>query len=565
MKLRNFGLLVAALMFTALSSVVVYALSVSSANDLGFRTFKTLSNEKPTQYGFVEICGTVDNNKKDISFVPPLYQVGDLRTHNWVPGWFDLSKTLCANSDAPISQQGLCHPFPNYNGDINYSLDKTKPYCTAGSLEKVHAYVCDSSVTNGHIWDGCGGNASYTYLTDNGGSLSLGDLDSIKQNGTGKGLECGSTVQLDIFNASCTASMIAEHYLLAESNPEGAYNPDNFPKDSQGVPTFCLAKDAFVWYSGSCATTEPFPTISASITKTIDTQASSGDDITYKKRDTIVFDIKVKNTGSSSLTNVKVEDIIPKYTQISLDKSRDLGSIWTCPTGLSSGDLCFLHVGSLIPNEEKIFKMVVSVDHYTSSKALDSSNQACVVADQKFSENVCATANFSLSSNKENTLNVYVDKHVKLTTSSTWQDKIFDVAKNQTFEFRISVKNNSESTVENLKIVDTLPDSLERLSGSGLTETIDVLAPGKVKEFIFIARVKGSEYTNNIDTCSQNKVAVYKNDENIADADSSVCYRTVAVSTLPTTGPIANMLMGIMGIISVFLGFALKAKYYLLG
>ncbi|MEZ6255302.1 MAG: hypothetical protein R3B92_00785 [Patescibacteria group bacterium] len=209
-------------------------------------------------YSYRSCVSSLDADGDSI-FTPPVYVPYDNR--------FDPNYTVeCQPTGYPVYRQGICEMFPNYVPAFgSYIIDPTAPNCTAGSDERVHAYVCDKTVTGGNPWSGCGSSANYVFKANSGTNLSMGALASAKESDTGTGLECGTTVQLDIFNTSCTDAMIAEHYsvetvhadkYIKDSNGnvlyDPSYDPVYFPKDANGNPTFCLAKDAFVWYTGSC-------------------------------------------------------------------------------------------------------------------------------------------------------------------------------------------------------------------------------------------------------------------------------------------------------------------------
>ncbi|HXK52589.1 DUF11 domain-containing protein [Candidatus Nomurabacteria bacterium] len=237
------------------SATAAYSAGLISSLDISFGGRQTQGGPvlaRSMEYGFTDVCGTHDVDGNNITFIPPFNDVTDVRATNWNPGWLDLSKTMCNDRGYPVNQEGQCYTFPGYEGGTAYELDVNAPYCQAGSInEKAHAYVCDAEVTGGNPWLACGKSANYVYKALSGRSLSLGQLDEKKKIETGTGLTCGSTVQMDIFNATCTTDMITQHYLVIDNGGDPS-DPANWPLDPNGVPTFCLAKDAFVWYTGSC-------------------------------------------------------------------------------------------------------------------------------------------------------------------------------------------------------------------------------------------------------------------------------------------------------------------------
>ncbi len=207
--------------------------------------------------GFTNICGMGKY------FKPPLNTFTDSRFPSW---WTIYDRTPCdirQTINLPsVKLEGYCSPFPNRSTPVSPGA----PSCTAGPNERVHAYVCNTGTTVG---EGCMGGNGYSITNISSGTkYSLGDLQSSQ----GSNYKCGQTVQFDIFNKTCTQSMIDQHYrnVSGISNPSGDANGDGvqdhfeskyFVKDASGVPTFCLAKDAFVWYTGTCSTGNPVCTV----------------------------------------------------------------------------------------------------------------------------------------------------------------------------------------------------------------------------------------------------------------------------------------------------------------
>ena len=207
--------------------------------------------------GFTNICGMGKY------FKPPLSTFTDARFPSW---WTIYDRTPCdirQTINLPsVKLEGYCSPFPNRTTPVSPGA----PSCTAGPNERVHAYVCNTGTTVG---EGCMGGNGYSITNiPSGTKYSLGNLQSSQ----GSNYKCGQTVQFDIFNKTCTQSMIDQHYrnVAGISNPSGDANGDGvqdhfesryFVNDASGVPTFCLAKDAFVWYTGTCSTGNPVCTV----------------------------------------------------------------------------------------------------------------------------------------------------------------------------------------------------------------------------------------------------------------------------------------------------------------
>jgi uncharacterized repeat protein (TIGR01451 family)/LPXTG-motif cell wall-anchored protein len=149
-----------------------------------------------------------------------------------------------------------------------------------------------------------------------------------------------------------------------------------------------------------------------------------------------------------------------------------------------------------------------------------------------------------------------VTKDVRIVedNDSEFKDKVTDVKKHETVEFRIKIKNVGEVEVDNMKMRDKLPDELERVSGDGLTEEWDDFEPGETKEFKIIAKIHSDEFDReNFDKCVVNK-AELTFDGKFEGADTAtVCFGKGEVTELPSTGP------GFDGIATGLAGLGLTA------
>ena len=90
-----------------------------------------------------------------------------------------------------------------------------------------------------------------------------------------------------------------------------------------------------------------------------------------------------------------------------------------------------------------------------------------------------------------------IDKDVRIEEDDDWEDKVMDVEKGDVVEFRIKIKNRSDDeadSFDDMKMEDFLPDEMERVGGSGLTEYWDDFEPGETKTFYIEAKVDEDEY-----------------------------------------------------------------------
>jgi uncharacterized repeat protein (TIGR01451 family) len=139
---------------------------------------------------------------------------------------------------------------------------------------------------------------------------------------------------------------------------------------------------------------------------------------------------------------------------------------------------------------------------------------------------------------------IVVDKKIKLPTTNKFVDNIdkgtYIFAEGTQIEFLITVENRSTVTINDVNLVDYLPDylKLQYVFGTdnkaGKLETkITSLNPGEIKEYKIIAllnNLPNSEYSKSIKqvnkVCASNSI--------VSDCDTAVYY--VGTKTLPVTG-----------------------------
>lgn len=149
-----------------------------------------------------------------------------------------------------------------------------------------------------------------------------------------------------------------------------------------------------------------------------------------------------------------------------------------------------------------------------------------------------------------------IDKDVRVEEKDDdWEDKVMDVEKDDIVEFRIKIKNRSDEDIDdeadisfdNMKMEDFLPDEMERVGGSGLTEYWDDFEPGETKTFYIEAKVKEEEYDRDVDfeKCVVNKAEVEWDGEFEGSDTATVCYGDEDVTELPETG--SNEIVALIG------------------
>jgi uncharacterized repeat protein (TIGR01451 family)/LPXTG-motif cell wall-anchored protein len=158
--------------------------------------------------------------------------------------------------------------------------------------------------------------------------------------------------------------------------------------------------------------------------------------------------------------------------------------------------------------------------------------------------------------------NFKITKKVRLEGDSTWKDKVIDVQEGEVIEFRIRIENIGEKDVDDMKMTDILPDELERIAGSDLTEEWNDFEVGDKVTFVIQARIIVDEFNreDNFEKCVVNKAEAEQDEDLIGSDTATVCYGNEEVTELPETGATATELMSILGFASTGFGMMLKRK-----
>ena len=292
------------------------------------------------------------------------------------------------------------------------------------------------------------------------------------------------------------------------------------------------------------------------ITKEIFTNDSSPSQ-PFKENDSVIFRLRVKNTGETNLTSIQVEDTTPDYTVFDSETTNSLNEGWNC-----DGDSCFRSVDALSPNQEATLFYAVKILKAEADSGTDikSENEACVeaIGTNPVEVSDCDKLTFDIKDNEEDTNDdknegddVSISKKVRLEGQDRWEEKISDVSADDIIEFKIKVENksgNNTSSIDNLKMEDKLPDELEKINGS-LTVYWDDFDHDEDKTFIIKAKVRSSEFKGNVDECVDNKAIVLIDGDEQDEAEATVCYSNVELSELPDTGAGTNMTIFAIGVL----------------
>lgn len=151
-----------------------------------------------------------------------------------------------------------------------------------------------------------------------------------------------------------------------------------------------------------------------------------------------------------------------------------------------------------------------------------------------------------------------ITKKVRFEGDDSWKDKITGVDEDDVIEFKIKIENTGEIEVDDMKMKDELPDELERVGGSGLTEYWDDFDPDETETFIIKAKVRDDEYDDeNFDKCVVNKAEVRYDGTFEGSATATVCYGNGEITELPETG-VSTLGLGITGFGLITVGSLIK-------
>lgn len=158
---------------------------------------------------------------------------------------------------------------------------------------------------------------------------------------------------------------------------------------------------------------------------------------------------------------------------------------------------------------------------------------------------------------KTKNYSIDLNKKVRFEGEDSWKDKIYGADSEDVIEFRIKITNTGNSEIDDLKMTDYLPDELERVGGSGLTEYFGDLEVAEEKTFVIKAKVK-PQYLNE-ERCVVNEAKVEHDEANKSKDSATVCFGEVEIEELPETGPTATVILAIAGMVFVFSGFRMRS------
>ena len=136
------------------------------------------------------------------------------------------------------------------------------------------------------------------------------------------------------------------------------------------------------------------------------------------------------------------------------------------------------------------------------------------------------------------------------------KQKITGIKQGDVFKYTFKIENKTDET-KTLKLIDNLPNELERIGGIGFTEEVTLGKKSSVK-LIMEVKVKDSEFDNKKDfeKCVVNTAQLYKDGAKKESSSATVCYGEGVAKTLPETG--ANDIFAIAGLILASAGVVIR-------
>ena len=136
-----------------------------------------------------------------------------------------------------------------------------------------------------------------------------------------------------------------------------------------------------------------------------------------------------------------------------------------------------------------------------------------------------------------NLKSVRIEKEVSF-KDKDFKDRIKGATAKDTIYFRITVKNEGDVTLENLKVEDDLPKYIKAKDDTDWT--INKLEPGKEWSEVFKAEVVDEDDLPDNDVCVVNEAKVKLSGKSVSEDTATVCIesptKVLGVKELPVTG-----------------------------
>ncbi|MDP2647910.1 MAG: hypothetical protein Q8P35_01565, partial [Candidatus Yanofskybacteria bacterium] len=199
------------------------------------------------------------------------------------------------------------------------------------------------------------------------------------------------------------------------------------------------------------------PTQVLNVSKTVRNVSSNSEEaetVSARINETVEFTIRVTNVGNTGINNVRVSDALPSGLRYSSGSTTLDG--FTLGDGITSG----LNIGTFSSNQSRIIRFRAVVENtnlsFVTNIATVSGDNANTVSDTANVSFISATPSGPLS----------IQKLGRNVSKGTGEQTIVTVSPGDTVEFVIRVRNNSNSTLNNVIVADVLPGGLTYVNGT---------------------------------------------------------------------------------------------------
>ncbi len=217
---------------------------------------------------------------------------------------------------------------------------------------------------------------------------------------------------------------------------------------------------------------------------------SYADSVGAKTGEWTNFKVTVTNTGNSAVNNVKITDPIPSGLQY------DSASVVTTGSVSFANNTLTVNFGTLAPGQSRTVEFATQVTRSTAG-------QICNIATASGDNvpSVTADACVNVTNPPVETRVLAVKKFVKnLSTGTAYSDDSVQARTGERVNFKISVTNNGNAVINNVRVTDAIPSGLQfddSFTGDGApsftvpTLSVDFgsLAAGQTKTVEFAAKV----------------------------------------------------------------------------
>ena len=166
-------------------------------------------------------------------------------------------------------------------------------------------------------------------------------------------------------------------------------------------------------------------------------------------------------------------------------------------------------------------------------------------------------------------VNYEIKKKVRKVDTQTWKEKVTGVREDQQVEFKITIKNTGDTMIEELKVVDILPENLT-LASDANSWVVTSFAPGAEYTLTITATANVKNIAQDDSQCVVNTAQIKIDGDTKASDNATVCIKNPGevlgdIEELPDTGLFdeVNPLIGWI-VVSTLFGFILLNLSYIL-